>query len=97
MHGVASYTRNPDGHSAEFGLVVEDSWQGRGLGSALMDALETCARSRGIAALIGYVLRDNHDMCRLMRARGYRGETDAHEVDVVRYVLIWPAADEPTR
>ena len=92
--GSARYTRNPDGHSAEFGIVIEDAWQGRGLGHALMDALENCARSRGIGALIGYVLRSNHGMHRLMHARGYRGETDPDDPEVMRYVLIWPAAAE---
>ena len=90
--GSARYTRNPDGHSAEFGLVVEDAWQGRGIGPALMDALEACARSRGIAALIGYVLRSNHGMHRLMHARGYRAESDPDDPEVMRYVLIWPTA-----
>ena len=97
IRGVARYTRNPDGRSAEFGIVVEDAWQGRGLGQALLDALEACARSRGIAALLGYVLHENHGMHHLMRARGYRGERDADDAEVIRFVLVWPAADELTR
>jgi acetyltransferase len=97
IRGIARYTRNPDGRTAEFGIVVEDAWQGRGVGQALMDALEACARSRGIAALVGYVLHENGGMHRLMRARGYRGERDAGDAEVVRYVLLLPAADAATR
>ncbi|MCX8006012.1 MAG: GNAT family N-acetyltransferase, partial [Burkholderiaceae bacterium] len=76
IRGIARYTRNADGASAEFGIVVEDAWQGRGLGSALMNALEACARERGVVELIGYVLAENADMARLMAARGYEPRTD---------------------
>ena len=66
--------------------MVEDAWQGRGLGRELMSALEDCAGSRAVVELIGYVLADNHQMAQLMDALGYRRRRD-HEDDpgVVAY------------
>jgi acetyltransferase len=85
IRGIARYTRNPDGTSCEFGIVVEDGWQGRGLGHALMGALEECARSRGLTEIVGFVLRDNADMGRLMRARTYEPRRDADDAGVLRF------------
>jgi acetyltransferase len=86
IRGVARYTRMPDGFSCEFGIVTEDAWQGRGLGHALMTALEETARSRGLTEIIGYVLRDNDSMGKLMRGRGYIAMSAPDDEGVRRYV-----------
>jgi acetyltransferase len=85
IRGIARYTRNPDGTTCEFGLAIEDAWQGRGLGHALMNAIESCARERGIREIIGYVLKDNADMAKLMRARMYDARHDEDETGVLRW------------
>ncbi|MDZ7654156.1 MAG: GNAT family N-acetyltransferase [Burkholderiaceae bacterium] len=85
IRGIARYTRNPDGSTCEFGVAIEDAWQGRGLGHALMNALESCARERGISEIIGYVLSDNDDMGKLMRARMYDARRDEDEAGVLRF------------
>ncbi len=85
IRGVARYTRMPDGISCEFGITVEDAWQGRGLAHALMTALEETARGRGLTEMVGFVLRDNESMTRLMRSRGYMAAA-TEEDGVRRYV-----------
>jgi acetyltransferase len=85
IRGIARYTRNPDGSTCEFGVAIEDAWQGRGLGHALMNALESCARERGISEIIGYVLSENDEMGKLMRARMYDARRDEDEVGVLRF------------
>jgi acetyltransferase len=85
IRGIARYTRNPDGSTCEFGITVEDGWQGRGLGHALMNALENCARERGIREIIGYVLSENDDMGKLMRARMYDARRDEDDGGVLRF------------
>ncbi len=85
IRGIARYTRNPDGSTCEFGVVIEDAWQGRALGHALMNALESCARDRGISEIVGYVLSENDEMGTLMRARGYDARRDEDEVGVLRF------------
>jgi len=86
IRGIARYTRNPDGTTCEFGVVIEDSWQSRGLGHALMQGLEGCARERGLAEIIGYVLKENEEMARLMLGRTYHAERDADDAGVVRFI-----------
>ncbi len=79
-------------------LVVEDSWQGRGLGQALLDALEPARAAVASLRSIGYVLRENHDMRHLMRARGYRGEREAARGRGVSLRAdLAGRRDEPTR
>ena len=87
IRAIVRYTRLADGEHAEFAVTVEDSWQGRGLGSAMMQAIEQCARDRNLAGMFGYVLSENDAMHRLMAARGYRARRDEQDSHVIRFEL----------
>lgn len=87
IRGFAQYNRVFGGSEAEFGIAVEDSWQGHGLGFAMMEALESCARARGVARLFGYVLADNDSMRRMMDARAYEAHREPDEPGVLRFSL----------
>ncbi len=70
MHGmgVARYVRCDDEpNCAEIAMVVVDEYQGRGLGSLLLDLLIAIARKNGFDALCGYVLPENRTMVRMLR------------------------------
>jgi GNAT superfamily N-acetyltransferase len=54
---------------AEVAFVVEDGWQGRGLGAVLLEAVLRAADARGIRRFRAYVLADNHRMLRLLATR----------------------------
>jgi len=69
--GVGRYAPNPDGATAEFALAVSDAWQGRGLGSGLLERLCDCARSAGYRALEGHILSANADMLALAKRLGF--------------------------
>jgi acetyltransferase len=86
IRGIARYIRNPDGSSCEFAVVVEDAWQGRGLGVALMTALEACARRRALRQMIGLVLAENDGMVRMMTRLGFQGQPEPNDPTVVRFV-----------
>jgi len=86
IHGIARYTRSPDGTTCEFGIVVEDEWHGRGLGRALLTALETAARERGLQQMIGLVLAENDDMARLMAGQGFEAQREEDDATVIRFV-----------
>src|SRR5262249_45647735 len=57
--GVARYAYDERTDEAEIAIVIEDRWQGRGLGKRLLGELIGYAASRGIRRLRAYVLADN--------------------------------------
>ena len=66
--GVARYDRSPaDPASAEFAIVVEDAWQGMGVGRQLLVRLIDLARDRGVAVLTATVQPDNERVLGLIR------------------------------
>ena len=81
--GVARYIANPDRESAEFAVVVADPWQGRGVGRLLMERLTAAARRRGLARLVGTVLRENPSMLRFTAALGFTVRDDPGDADQV--------------
>jgi GNAT superfamily N-acetyltransferase len=61
--GVARFVRDPtEPRSAEVAVTVVDDWQGRGLGTALLDALADRAREEGVRRFTALVLADNRNM-----------------------------------
>ena len=64
--GLAEYARARDGE-AEFGVVIADDYQGRGLGARLVGALLEHAKRSGIARLAG-VTRPATGRCACWRA-----------------------------
>jgi len=60
-----------DTASIEFGLSIDDRWQGHGIGKALLKNLECRAASFGAARLFGDTLRSNDAMIALARKAGY--------------------------
>ncbi len=69
--GVCRYAINPDGKSCEFALVVADEWQGKGIGSKLMNCLIYAARARGLKLMEGEVLATNKNMLKLSANLGF--------------------------
>jgi len=65
--GVARYMYDQRAGEAEIAIVIEDRWQGRGLGKRLLAELVGYAAGRGIRRLRAYVLADNVRMLRLLR------------------------------
>ncbi len=66
--GVARYIACEDEPgTAEIAIVIVDEYQGRGLGSLMLDLLITIARKNGFTSLCGYVLPENRAMIRLLK------------------------------
>jgi GNAT superfamily N-acetyltransferase len=69
--GVARYMRLPDDRrSAEAAVVVIDAWQGRGLGSELLERLAERARRHGIERFTASLFTDNRAMLSLFQRIG---------------------------
>ena len=67
--GVGRYEPAEEPDTAEVAFVVEDGWQGRGLGGILLEAVLGAADARGIRRFRAYVQADNHRMLRLLATR----------------------------
>ena len=66
--GVVRYEREEGTEGAEYAALVEDRFQGRGLGIGLTRQLIEAARERGIGRLHALVLRENEAMLGLLRS-----------------------------
>ena len=69
--GEARYAFDSDVASIEFGLSIDDRWQGHGIGKALLKNIECRAASLGATHLFGDTLRSNDAMIGLARKSGY--------------------------
>jgi len=66
--GEARYIRsNTDAGAAEIAVTVADDWQGRGLGTRLVDRLSALARCRGVSRFTALMSVDNKAAHRLVR------------------------------
>ena len=72
--GVVRLYSEPDHFSAEFAILVRSDLHGHGLGTILMHRMIRLARDRGLARIVGSVLRDNSRMLRLVRELGFVAE-----------------------
>ena len=79
--GVSRYITNPDQTSCEFSLVVADDFNGKGLGSRLMESIMDVARDKGLAEIEGLVLANNDGMLKLMRNLGFSIKRFAEDPD----------------
>jgi acetyltransferase len=84
--GVGRYMMNPDGHSADFALVVADDCQCRGIGSRIMKILMQTAKSKGISFFESEVLLTNNSMLSLVKKLGFSIEGIAGDSEIVRVV-----------
>jgi ribosomal protein S18 acetylase RimI-like enzyme len=62
----------PEPRSAHFGVLVEDAWQHRGLGTALVRRIAETAVDHGLDELTGTVPADEVRVTRLLRRAGLR-------------------------
>ncbi|WP_370463374.1 GNAT family N-acetyltransferase [Micromonospora sp. WMMC415] len=70
---VGRYERlGPESPEAEVAFVVEDAYQGRGIGSVLLEHLADAARRTGIMSFVAEVLPANGAMLRVFADFGYQ-------------------------
>jgi GNAT superfamily N-acetyltransferase len=75
------------------GILVEDSWQGRGLGTALLRRIADIAGEHGITELTGAARPDDVGVTRLLRRAGMRPSAEIVEGEVrLRAALPAPVA-----
>jgi GNAT superfamily N-acetyltransferase len=72
---VGRYSLEPESNIAEAALLVQDDWQGRGIGTRLLKYLIQIAKSRKIAGFKAQVLADNNAPLHMAHKTGYTVET----------------------
>jgi len=94
---VARFDREPGTTTAEYAAVVADAWQGYGLGTQLTARLIECARARGVATIVAYVLPENAMMLSLLRdlrlPTKIREESGVERIEVTLPVWTKSTAD----
>jgi RimJ/RimL family protein N-acetyltransferase len=83
--GEARYMFDADTGSFEFGLSIDDRWQGHGIGSSLLKNLECRAAAFGAARLFGDTLRSNDAMIGLAKKSGYAFTHNPDDWKLVRF------------
>jgi GNAT superfamily N-acetyltransferase len=69
--GVARYVRDPERpEAAEVAVTVVDDWQGRGVGTLLLEVISARAREEGIRTFTAWMLAHNREMMDLFRHLG---------------------------
>ncbi len=66
--GQACYFLNPSTNLAETAFIVESSWQGSGLGTAMQQRLMEHAQTRGIRGFVAEILPENKKMIGLAKS-----------------------------
>jgi GNAT superfamily N-acetyltransferase len=65
---IGSYAKE-DEHRAEVAFVVREDYQGKGVGSYLLELLERIAKQNGYSAFNATVLRENTNMLKVFKKR----------------------------
>jgi RimJ/RimL family protein N-acetyltransferase len=64
--------RPEDEHSAELAVIIEDDFQGRGIGTRLLRHLLELAQRLGVQEVVATLLAENNEMLSLLEATGLR-------------------------
>ncbi|MBR0837648.1 GNAT family N-acetyltransferase [Bradyrhizobium manausense] len=81
----ARYALHAETPTLEFGLSVNDRWQGHGIATALMKNLECRAAALGAEHMVGDTLRSNESMISLARKSGFAFVTHPDDWKLVRF------------
>jgi len=73
---IGRYYRLPKRHSAEVAFAIEDAYQGKGIGTKLMEWLANVARENSITSFQADVLGENREMMSVFRAYGFHVESE---------------------
>ena len=74
--GVSRYAVDASRKECECAVVVADAWQGKGLGTALMECLKAVAIERGLTSMRSVDMAENWEMRRLVKALGFHSSPD---------------------
>jgi RimJ/RimL family protein N-acetyltransferase len=83
--GEARYGFEAESANFEFGISIDDRWQGQGIGGALLRNLECRAAALGARSIFGDTLRSNEAMINLARKSGFAFRRHPDDWKLVRF------------
>jgi GNAT superfamily N-acetyltransferase len=83
--GEARYGFEAASENFEFGISIDDRWQGQGVGGALLRNLECRAAALGATRMFGDTLRSNEKMIALARKSGFAFGRNPDDWKLVRF------------
>ena len=86
--GVGRLSKAHGLNEAEFALVVSDHWQGRGLGTRLLELLVQIGRAEKLGRINAHILPDNAAMQRVARKCGFEVRYDDREGEWIAEILL---------
>jgi len=84
---VGRYFRLPKRETAEVAFVVEDKYQGRGIGTHLLQQLAIIAKEKSIHCFEADVLAENQEMMQVFRDSGFKVAQELED-GIYRVVLV---------
>ncbi|NWG10529.1 bifunctional acetate--CoA ligase family protein/GNAT family N-acetyltransferase [Candidatus Bathyarchaeota archaeon] len=85
--GVGRVILEPGRNCGEFAVVVGDQWQGRGLGSKLVDYTIDIGRDMGLETMYGYISTNNSKMINLCTRKGFELKPIDEEITKATFKL----------
>jgi acetyltransferase len=92
--GLSTVVFDPDGHEAEFAVLIRREHAGQKLGLQLMQDILSYAAARGARSVYGDVLMENAGMLGLAQRLGFARRAHPDDPGCVR-VVIQPALPQP--
>ncbi len=86
--GVGRLTKSHASHTAEFGVIVSDKYQGKGIGRELLRRLIAIGREEKLALIKGYIQADNTQMMNLAKQNGFTVKEPKEGMIEVELVLV---------
>ncbi|WP_020587353.1 GNAT family N-acetyltransferase [Desulfobacter curvatus] len=83
--GSARIIFTANGTEGEFAIMLADSWQGKGVGAALLKSCLAFSKRYGLKRVFGVVLRENKQMLRLADKLGFKkvGTPASSEIELI--------------
>ena len=95
MAGVVRLVADTNNETAEFAIVVADTWQGLGLGNEFTDLILNIAKEKGIKKIYATVLQANTTMLHMFRKRQFNIKSLDYETSYAELALSQLEEDAP--
>ncbi|MFW6367525.1 MAG: bifunctional acetate--CoA ligase family protein/GNAT family N-acetyltransferase [Halothece sp.] len=86
--GVGRFSQIKGTHSAEFGMLISDPYQGQGLGTEFLRQLIHIAQQEKLERIVAYILPENRPMQKICQRLGFTVQKDPEEEKMVAELTL---------